>query len=478
MKGEGVIWFQAAGLIREKYRRLLIAAFAAAGVGTIFHVDPRIFFLLPGLIVLIPLFRRPAWIIYPLAVFSCLRLDAWLSSWLSFPFGKVIFLTLLVALVLALLLTRTRFNPPTAAVMLYLFFLASSFSIGLLGATRQGVVLWLEDYMYAAGFFLTFFLFINRWERLEKIIYLMVFMGAAVSLVNIGELIDPAGFMLSHSAGRAAGFLKNANTSAFIVNLSLIAAIYALRAARSRRFTLVWVMAQIVFAIGVLATFSREGLLLFGLIFLSQFFIIRRKSRRLLVLLLAGVILILATARTVRFIERDAVGDVRYSFSKVLTLARGQVDDNDRWWLLQFHLRRFAEHPLTGQGLYSALLYSIPSAGLSGSAAPSGPHNTFALILSETGIIPLLVYLAFLLALLGNITAARRAEGNAKESALGDCLIMLFAAFLIHHFFSHMMLLSRFSMLLMALFALPLRTFSPREERDRIVTGRREPSRS
>ena len=41
---------------------------------------------------------------------------------------------------------------------------------------------------------------------------------------------------------------------------------------------------------------------------------------------------------------------------------------------------------MTGNGLYSALSYSIPTPGLAQTDIPNGPHNTFVIILSEAGI--------------------------------------------------------------------------------------------
>ncbi len=430
------------------------ACAAVLAISAGFGVDPRFFTLASLGLAAILFLSRPVLVIYPLVSLSFLRLDAWATSILSFPFGKIVFLMLALSLLTALLLTRTRLNRPNLPVVLYILFIVTSLSAGMIEGTGEGTVLWLREIVYASACFTVLFLFTNRRERLENVINLIVLLGIFTSLLNIAELIDPAGLSLSHSEGRAAGLLKNANTSAFIVNLSMIASIYLMRTAAGRRKAFLLAMMQVLFFCGVFVTFSREGLLVFALIFASQLLVIRRRSRRALVIFVAGTLLVIGAERTVRFIKTDAAVDVRHSFRKITSLVSGDIDDNSRLSLLRFHFSRFLDRPLTGYGLYSALEYSIPKQGISTTEVENGPHNTFVMILSETGIFPLLVYLAFLGSLLRNI-AARDGGSGGKDRAMKECLLMLFAAFIIHHFFSHMMLLSRYSMVLLALFALP-----------------------
>ncbi len=423
-----------------------------------FNFDPRIMLAAPALLIPLILIGRTSLIVFVLVAFAFLRLDAWMSSATSLPFGKMIFLLSLGSLAFAVFRNTQRLNRFTVPVLAYALFLLTSLAAGSVEAQPDGVALWFADTVYAVSYFIVIYMMVNSHDRLEKVIYFIVLLGIFSSLMNIAEFLNPAGMELSHSTGRAAGLLKNANTSAFVVNISMICSVYALRVARSRAMALSLVLLQVLFFFGVFTTFSREGILLFGLVFVSQFFVIRRRSRRTMIVLLAGAMLVFGMAAAVRYISTGAIEEVRHSYGKIEGLVQGRVDDNDRLYLLRLHLSRFAERPLTGNGLYSALFYSIPACGLDANEVPNGPHNTFVMILSEAGIFPLLAYLLFLAVLLRNML--RAASGGGEGASMRQCLLMLFAAFVVHHGFSHMILLSRHPMVLLALFSLPAKVIS------------------
>ena len=452
---------------RQRVAGVLLLTVAVAAAAMLHRFDPRISFLLPAMLMFSLLMKNPSYIVFILVAFAFMRLDAWISSIFSLPFGKIVFLLSLLSLAASVLFARSKLNRPTFPLLAWFIFILFSFAVGSIEASVEGVVLWISDTVYAATFFLVIYFLVNSRERLEKIIYLMAFIGVVTTAINIAEFINPAGLGLSHSSGRAAGLLKNANTSAFIVNLSMIASIYSLRVVRRGWKVPLTVLLQVVLFFGVFTTFSREGLLLYVMIFSSQFFLIRQRSRKSLVVVLAGVILFFGLIRVVGFIRTGAADDVRYSYRKISTLVNGDIDDNDRYDLLTYHLGRFAAKPLTGHGLYSALSYSIPRQGLSTNEVPNGPHNTFVMILSETGMIPLVLYLVFLVTLGWNIVFSGGVSGNDRDRAMRQCLLMLFISFLIHHGFSHMMLLSRYPMVLIALFALPSEVYLSSENINR-----------
>ncbi|MBN2070006.1 MAG: O-antigen ligase family protein [Candidatus Krumholzibacteriota bacterium] len=439
----------------------IFLGFSLLVIVALFRMDRNYIFAIPVLAGGVLFFRRPSIIIYPLILFAFLRLDAWMSTYVSLPFGKIIFLLSFLSIAVTFLLTGERLNSPGAPVVFFVIFLVTGFLTGMIEASRQGIVLWLEDTLYAASYFFIVYLAVNSWGRLEKIIFLVMVTGIIASLLNFAEFFDPAGIAFSHSSGRAAGFLKNANTSAFVINLAMITSIYFLETVRQRWKAISIVLAQTIFFFGVFTTFSREGLMLATLIFTSQFAVIRRRGRRGLILIVAGVIVTAGLIRAIDFISTGAAGDVRYSFQKISSLAQGDFDDNDRFDLLKFHLNRFRQKPLTGHGLYSALTYSIQEEGLAASDVPNGPHNTFVMILSEAGFIPLLAYLALIGILFLNLIDKGEMGKTERGRAMRACLLMLLAAFLIHHWFSHMMLLARFSMVLVALFSLPARVRCP-----------------
>ncbi len=441
---------------------LLFAFAGAAMIFGAFLYDIRLLFAVPVIAGVVVFLGKPSLVIYPLVLFAFLRLDAWISAAASVPFGKVLFLFTATAMAAVVLLTGTRLNRPTVPACLFVLFLVTYFVFGIAEATGVGAVLWLEDSIYAVTYFAVVYLLVNRWDRLEKVISLIVLSGLIVSVVNIVEFFYPSLLGMSHSFGRSAGLLKNANVSAFIVNLAMIASLYWLWTAKGKRMALAMIATQILFFFGVFTTFSREGMLLFVLIFLGQFVCFKHSFRRALVVIVAGAIIALGVVQIAGFIMTDAESDVRFSFQKLTMMVEGRIDDNDRLWLLDFHLKRFLQRPLTGHGLYSALLYSVPSTDVSRSGVPNGPHNTFALILSEAGIVPAVMYLAVLVSFLSSVAVARRTGGDVRGRAMKLCLVLMFCAVVIHHFFSHMLLLARYPMILFALFALPERVCTPK----------------
>ncbi len=448
----------------EIFAAMMVVAVAAV----IFLRDPRLVFVAVLAVPLLVIFKKPSLILYLLTGIALMRIDAWASYALSIPFGKVVFLLTGFSMILVLFLTRTEVNKPGMTVRILFTFLATYFIFGLINASSRGTFLWLQDSAYAVSYFVVVYLLVNSFSRLEKVVYLIAGAGIIVSLLNVVEFFNPRTVTLSQSLGRAAGLLKNANTSALVINVAMIAILYPLRVASSRIKALVLVLAEICCFLGVFTTFSREGIIIFSMIFAGQFFIIRQRSRRFMIIAVAGILVTVAIINIMQYISLNAIGDVRYSFQKISTLVQGQVDDNGRLFLLKFHLGRFARHPFTGNGLYSAMLYSIDSAAMGETMVPNGPHNTFVLILSETGIVPLLVYILFLTYLFRNVIMMISAAGSdLRKKSLALCIMFLFGLVVVHHIFSHMLIVSRYSMVLFALSGLPHGLFSPSHKNSR-----------
>jgi O-antigen ligase len=444
----------------------IFTAISVVGVAAVVLLyQPTLIFAAALAVPLLILLRKPSLILYLLVGIAMMRIDAWVSYTMAIPFGKVVFLLTVVTVILVLSLTKTDINRPGVPVRAFIFFLGSYLVFGLVNATPNGVRFWLEDSAYAVSYFLVIYLLVNRWSKLEKVFYLIALIGVIVSVVNIVEFFNPRAVSLSHSMGRTAGLLKNSNTSAMIINVAMMAILYPLRVTGSRRVTLLLVIAEVCLFFGVFTTFSREGIIVFSMIFLSQFFFVRQKARRFMIIAVTGIILTLATIKIIEYISFSAIGDVRYSFRRITTLVHGQVDSSDRFQLLKYHLECFARRPFTGYGLYSAMMYSVHSSGISETMVSSGPHNTFAIILSETGIIPFLFYLVFLGSVFKNLIGMMVVAGSdLRMKSLAICSMLLFGLLIIHHLFSHMMIVSRYSMVLFALFSLPPSIFASVEK--------------
>jgi len=436
--------------------KVLAAASVAVLLSIALLYDTRILYLLFAGIFAVVLVGKPRAVLFILVSFALLRLDAWMSSRSSLPFGKVLFLFTTFSIVSLALFTSYRLNRFSRVFLMYLAFLVVYLAFGLIGSSGEAPKLWIADTLYALSYLAAIYLIVDERGKLEDVLGFIVLLGAFTSMVNIYEFMHPYTFVLSHSTGRAAGLLKNANTSAFIVNVSFIASIYILRTAESGKRVLLTMLLQGLMFLGVFVTFSREGLLVFALAFLVQLFTTGKKRAAViffLVLLLAA-----SSALTVKYITSSSVVDVQRSFAKISSFLSGEIDDNDRLYLLRYHMDRFLRHPLTGNGLYSALIYSVPEAGRVGNDVPNGPHNMFALILSEAGVFPAAVYLVFLMSIFFRLIRRVRVPDESSK-ALGHVLLMLFSALFIHHFFSHMIIFSRYAMVLFALFLLPDRVY-------------------
>ncbi len=416
-------------------------------------VDTRLLFLIFSMLSFLLVLKNSELVLYILIVFAFLRLDAWFSGIFSLPFGKLLFVFAVSSILATILFGRYRLNRLDLPLILYLFFIVTYFAFGTINATSEGVVFWAQDTIYALGYLLAIYLLLNKRDKLKKAIWVIYVIGLFSSLMNIYEFLHPYSFALSHSTGRAAGLLKNANTSAFIVNISFIASVFLLRTSRNMKFSIIFPLSQALLFAGVFVTFSREGLILFAMLFIAQFFTLR--GRKVLLALALVVLIACTTFISTQYVTTSAGVDVQRSFLKISSLISGQIDDNDRLFLLKYHIQRFVANPLTGNGLYSALIYSVPRDGNIGNGVPNGPHNTLALILSEAGIFPGIIYVFWLIFAFLYLVRKFLSSNGEEERALNGVILLFFVVLFIHHFFSHMILFARYAMAIFAMSVLP-----------------------
>jgi len=416
-------------------------------------VDTRLLFLIFSMLSFLLVLKNSELVLYILIVFAFLRLDAWFSGVFSLPFGKLLFLFAVTSILATILFGRHRLNRLSLPLVLYLFFIVAYFAFGAINSTSEGLVFWVEDTVYALGYLLAIYLLLNGRDKLKKAIWLIYVIGLFSSLMNIYEFLHPYSFALSHSTGRAAGLLKNANTSAFIVNISFIASVFLVRTSKSVKFSILFLISQALLFAGVFVTFSREGLIIFAMSFIAQFFALR--GRKIFLALALVMLIACTTFISARYVTSSAGIDVQRSFLKISSFLSGQIDDNDRLFLLKYHIQRFVANPLTGNGLYSALIYSVPRDGIIGNGVPNGPHNTLALILSEAGIFPAIVYAFWLIFTFLYLTKKLLNSRGEEERALSGVVLLFFVVLFIHHFFSHMILFARYAMAIFAMSVLP-----------------------
>jgi len=193
-------------LNEDRLKLLSILLISAILVFSVF-VDTRLLFLLFSLLAFILVLAKSELVLYILLIFAFLRLDAWFSGIFSLPFGKLLFMFAVSSILATVLFGRYRLNRLRLPLNFYLFFIVTYFAFGVINATSEGLLFWIEDTIYALGYFLAIYLLLNDKSKFRRAVYLIYFIGLFSSIINIYEFLHPYSYVLSHSSGRAAGLL-------------------------------------------------------------------------------------------------------------------------------------------------------------------------------------------------------------------------------------------------------------------------------
>lgn len=375
------------------------------------------------------------------------RGDAWASAALGLPFGTLVGTGSVMVLIVLLALRPNLANRPTLPVLFPLLLFASCLITGTLSGWLPYLGAWLRDSLYALIFFYSVYLLVRGPEQFDRMVKVLVVAGLVAAGVNLAELALPGAVRLSHSVGRSAGLLKNANTSAFVLVNTLVLMAMASSPGRSKITTVLLTIARVAVILGVLSTLSREGLLLL-FITTAVLTVLEAKGGREavvtpLALLCAAGIALAASRRMV------ASGDPTYllPLAKINLFLHGSFDDNYRLYLASYYTDKFLARPLLGYGFASTLFPSPANGDLVSLYGILGPHNTFVALATEFGIVPLTIYLLFYICL------ARRVLSRPRSSVRAHALLLLLLLFL-HNFFAHDLLVSRPAMVLLALVCL------------------------
>ena len=243
-------------------------------------------------------------------------------------------------------------------------------------------------------FFLTLLsmiIILNACKRLDVVIATLGWVIVAGCVVNVAEFFF-AGTMfdwMSNVPGRAAGFYENANDSAMFICMGIPIVGLGL-SARLR-----WVFYAVTL-IGVYVTFSRGGLISWGLFAATTEVVLGSRRRgwgtRALVMMMAALCTIGALSYFSSDIEKS-LSEALWPYLDANTSARMEFLSNDstdeRMSVLQHGLEAFASAPLFGQGVgYThAWEYKV------------SVHNMIVLMLAELGLIGGFWYALFLLSL-------------------------------------------------------------------------------
>jgi O-antigen ligase len=420
------------------------AVFAAPPLVTLLAVAAA------GLLVL----RRVDWIGYATIIIALTRADAWLTLRTGLPFGTLLSLLIVAAALTVVLFSLRRLNAPNAASgLLFLFYTTAVLTSALAGNCSYGTA-WLRD---ALGAFLTFgvvYCFVSDKNAFYATARVVVACGVALSLVNLAELLNPAQIQLSHSEGRAAGLLKNANVSAFVIVCCFV--VFQMCRPVAGGAARWWTAPlQVLLMCGVLATFSRSGMLvLAGVVVVTAAIELRERRKPVALLVAAGAAAATALV-AVRIVFDTSDVAVLHAIRKVSAFLSGEVDDNYRFFLVRYYFAKFLDQPLTGYGFYSTVYPSGANTDLRSIFGVLGPHNTPVGILVDFGLMAGAAYLLFLV-------GVSRGLRSIAENRPRAYLTLLFAVLCVYNVFIHNMYLSRPTMALFALVAAGASVFAAR----------------
>jgi O-antigen ligase len=398
--------------------------------------------------------KRTEWILYAAILIAFTRADAWLSAATGLPFGLAASSLMLLSCLLVLTFTTVPLLAPTRPVYALLLFYLGAFLAGCLSGGSDQAFEWGRDASYACLVFGVVYSFSSNRTKVENAFLTVAGCGLLLSLVNLLELFFPGSIQLSHSEGRAAGLLRNANTSAFAVSCCYIIFMFVCRRL-NRASRVFFYLGQCVYILGVLATFSRQGLIVISICFVAANAITARNRTSFLAV--CSILVLTAAAALLILRERLGTGSLSflYSLDRITSFLQGNLDDNDRWYLAKFYLAKAMEHPLLGYGFNATTTVSTANHDLLSLFGVKGPHNTPIALWVEFGILPLLLYGFFFSLIYVNI----KSIPDRIERRL---LLLLFFMLLLHNCFAHDLPITRFVLALLALLALPPSVYSGR----------------
>ena len=321
-----------------------------------------------------------------------------------------------VALFLAILDSRRAvrlLRSPLSYWALFYFLLTTTWAIFIRvipELTQQ-----LQDRYRSVAFLLTFGLIFDHPRARRVAMFAVAACVAMAALLNVAETLtlvtfpDVQGY---RTGGRAAGLYFNPNTSGLAIAMGL--AVVTERIPKICRVPLL-----LVSAFGVAATFSRGAMIALALVFL---WLVWRKALGTGYVVVAAVGGVCLCLYAIGYLESHDLLN-----SNTAARLRLAADDSGRLELALKAWGLFLSAPLLGHGLGSTIVWE------GGVRA----HNMYVTLAADHGVLGLLTYPAFCLALV-------------KVNRGAICLAVLL---LIAGVFSHAVLEDRYSLLLVALAA-------------------------
>lgn len=362
-----------------------------------------------------------------------------LNGVFNFYFGIVAPLSPVI-LMLCAFITAALFNRQyeKESLLLWLF---TAFYILYLYISSISYILYAEDiyagnnylltvrgYLSSVIIILTFYklttwaLYNGEYDSLIKRIFFFMCVGVGLILISSMGM-----FQFAVDEDRASGLFANPNmASALVLYTFAFVLAFMIKAENYRRIGYFLLIPVLFYA--VFLTFSKAGLITFPLVLLLffgllmiRFRYITRSQRRLCIGFFAiSVIAVLAiTFRFSEIMDQLNWGQV-LRLQRTLAFLSGEFTEattSERSTLFSIGFNLISEHPFLGNGLTSFHHYDIPVNG-----KHIGVHNTFLLILGESGIVPFIMYVALIL----SMTIKSFRIGDTSMYVLCMCIIFIY----------------------------------------------------
>ena len=405
--------------------RLFVVAMLVLGVGTVFGPS---FFAVDGLIQFS--LDRVLWF----AMF-CLAAIGWRMGYVKIP--KLSRMDWLVCGIAGwFFLSALRGGPvptgssPTARWLFYIVMPVGMYVLARLIEIRERDVRWLMGGLIALGGYLS--------------------VTAMLEVSGMQAIVFPSFIGNAESwefYGRGRGPLMNPSGNGILISISLVAAILGCIYS-ARRGKLMYALISVVMLCGVYATLTRSAWL--GAGFAVALVALVYSPRWVRVLGLATVV-VLGGITMAGFKEQL----VRMKRDKNLTAADAEKSMALRPLLAVVAWEMFKDHPIIGHGYGHYFEHNAPyhdnrSYGLPlGQARSYAQHNVFLSILVDTGLVGLMMFVAWL-AMLGGIgwRLAREASSRTEARWVGMLLLGAMTAYFCNGMFQDVMIIPMVHMFL------------------------------
>lgn len=243
-------------------------------------------------------------------------------------------------------------------------------------------------------------LYHNEFYSLLNRLFIFTLLGVVIIFIS-----SIAGFNLGLDTERAGGFFANPNNaSRLILYCTCITLCFAI--SEKKKYGAIYLLLVPILFYAVFITFSKAGLITFPVLILAflSFCLLRYrklyKPKRKIFIYLSLAFMLSIVSITIYFstiLEQLSWGQL-LRLQRTMAFLSGEISEattSERSTLFRIGFDLVGQHPLIGNGLTSFHAYDIPVNG-----KHIGVHNTFFLILGESGIFPFTLYSTLILILI------------------------------------------------------------------------------